>query len=227
MPPPNLVLLGCPKTISGGPEAIHQLAQMINQLGVRAEVFYGGAPFEIKRGSEARFIYEPLANNPVLQEYAHYDPISAKSTALSDRTLVILPEIFPELHEMFAPAVTAYWWLGWDAAFRPGSRLADPGFQSMFFARADLWHIAQTFRAHVLLQAKGVRRILDAVDYVDPRFTATKPKRHNDVFRVAFQSEEIGASDLQNGFSITTQTYQLARSLACPRIRCMRRCARR
>ena len=173
---------------------------MINQLGIRAEIFYGGAPFEIRRGSEAKFIYEPLADNPVLQEYAHYDPIPAKTTALSDRTLVILPEIFPELHKMFAPAVTAYWWLGWDAAFRPGSRLTDPGFQSMFFARADLWHIAQTFRAHVLLREKGVRRIVDVVDYVDPRFTGTKPKRHNDVFRVAYNPKKIGASDLARRF---------------------------
>jgi hypothetical protein len=173
---------------------------MINRSGVRAEIFYGGAPFEIRRGNEVEFIYEPLTHNLVLQEYAYYDPIPAKSTALSDRTLVILPEIFPELHKMFAPAVTAYWWLGWDAAFRPGSRLTDLGFQSTFFARPDLWHIAQTFRVHVLLREKGARRIVDVVDYVDPRFTGTKPNRHNVVFRVAYNPKRIGAADLANRF---------------------------
>ena len=46
---PDFVLLGCPPAISGGSESIHQLAQVINDLGVQAEILYAGRHFEIKK----------------------------------------------------------------------------------------------------------------------------------------------------------------------------------
>jgi hypothetical protein len=53
---PDFVLLLCPAAMSGGPEAIHQLAQIINELGVRAEILYGGADFEISKGRGKTFL---------------------------------------------------------------------------------------------------------------------------------------------------------------------------
>ena len=56
---PDLVLLGCPKaTASGGPESIHQLAQIINELGVRAEIIYGGSSFKIETIKGVQLLYE-------------------------------------------------------------------------------------------------------------------------------------------------------------------------
>ena len=62
-----------------------------------------------------------------------------------------------------------------------------------FSASADLLHLAQTFRAHMCLRQRGVRRILDLVDYTDPRFTAAKPVHPNRVFTVAYNPRKGGA----------------------------------
>jgi hypothetical protein len=113
---PDFVLLLCPAAMSGGPEAIHQLAQIINELGVRAEILYGGADFEISKG---RLKFDPVANNPLIAEYARYAPITVRRVTLTEQSIVILPEMYAGWHEMFAPAIPAYWWLSWDNAFDP------------------------------------------------------------------------------------------------------------
>src|SRR5262249_10426608 len=180
---PDFVLLGCPSAISGGPEAIHQLAQIINDLGVRAEIVYGNTDFKIKRH---KLTYEPAVKDPVREEYARYSPIVARSVPLTERTLVILPEMHALMHKMFAPAGIAYWWLSWDNAFAKGSRLSDQALHAKFFGQRDILHLAQTFRAHICLREKGVRQILDLVDYTDPRFTTAKPVHPNPTFTIAY-----------------------------------------
>ena len=185
-------------TASGGPESIHQLAQIINELGVRAEIIYGGSSFEIVKSKGVQLLYEPPTVNPTRGEYARYCPIPAHSTVLTEQTLVILPELFPAMHAMFAPAQTAYWWLSWDNAFFNGSPLNEPVFRSKFFARRDLLHLAQTFRTHILLRDRGAAHILDLVSYTDPRFTIAMPIKPNDNFGVAYNPRK--SSELPKRF---------------------------
>jgi hypothetical protein len=175
--------------MSGGPEAIHQLAQIINELGVRAEILYGGADFEINKG---RLSFDPVANNPLLAEYARYGPVTARRVTLTERSFVILPEMYAGWHEMFAPAIPAYWWLSWDNAFDPRGRIHNPAQQTKFFGQRHLLHLTQTFRAHMCLRERGVRRILDLVDYTDPRFTAAKPVHPNRTFTIAYNPRKAG-----------------------------------
>jgi hypothetical protein len=186
---PDFVLLGCPSAITGGPEAIHQLAQIINDLGVRAEILYGGPDFKIKKG---KLMYEPAVNDPVREEYARYFPITARSVTLTERTLIIMPEMNAFMHEMFAPAGFACWWLSWDNIFDPRNRLSDPALLSKFLAQSDILHLAQTFRVHTHLRDRGARRILDLVDYTDPRFTTAKPVHPNRTFTVAYNPRKAG-----------------------------------
>ena len=185
---PDLVLLGCPSVISGGPEAIHQLAQIINNLGVRAEIIYGNTDFKIKNG---KLTYEPAINDPMVEEYARYSPIVARSVPLTERTLVIEPEMSARLLEMFAPARVACWWLG-TMPFAKGRDLSDPTVRAKFFEQTDILHLAQTFRAHIYLRREGALRILDLVDYTDPRFTAAKPLHPNHTFIVAYNPRKAG-----------------------------------
>jgi hypothetical protein len=185
----DLVLLGCPATVSGGPEAVHQLAQIINQLGVEAWVLYGGAQFRIQHG---KLLYEAPTNNPTIEAYRHYLPIPARSVTLTERTLMIMPETFANVHNWCAPAYLAYWWLSWDNAFHFSKPLGDRAYQAQFFAKRDLLHLVQTFRAHIHLREKGVSRILDLTDYTDERFTRAKPHKPNDIFRVAYNPRKAG-----------------------------------
>src|SRR5262249_50106906 len=166
-------------------EAVHQLAQIINDLGVRAEIIYTGTPFVIYTGTpfeknkKNRITYEPATYSAPLEEYARYSPIVTRSVTLTERTLVILPEMYALQHELFAPARFAYWWLSWDNAFAKGGPLSDQTLRAKFLARSDILHLAQTFRAHWHLRREGARQILDLVDYTDPRFTAAKPIHPN------------------------------------------------
>ena len=189
---PDIVLLGCPPVVSGGPESVHQLAQIINDLGVRAEIIYSGTTFTVNGD---RLTYEPPTNNPAPEEYARYSPITARSVSLTDRTLVILPEMYLLMHGLFAPATRfAYWWLSWDNAFARGRRIAgiDPAERARFFAQSDVLHLAQTFRAHFLLRREGARQILDLLSYTDPRFTTSKPVHPNPTFTVAYSPKRAG-----------------------------------
>jgi hypothetical protein len=173
---------------SGGPECIHQLAQIINDLGVRAEIIYAGTNFRIRKDT---LTYEPTSNNPALEEYARYSPIVARSVPLK-RTLVILPEMYALQHELFAPARFAYWWLSWNNAFVKGGPLSDQTLRAKFLARSDILHLAQTFRAHAHLRREGARQILDLINYTDPRFTTVKPVHPNRTFTVAYNVRKAG-----------------------------------
>jgi hypothetical protein len=188
---PDFVLLLCPTEPSGGPESVHQIAQVINDLGVRAEIIYGSPNFRITEGKlQHRF----STNIPAFKEYARYSPIPAKSVRLTERTLVILPEMYLLMHGLFAPARVAYWWLSWDNAFTKERRISDVDLaeRARFFSQSDILHLAQTFRAHFLLRRAGARQILDLLSYTDPRFTTAKPVHPNPTFTVAYSPKKAG-----------------------------------
>src|SRR5262249_38689727 len=141
---------------------------------------------------KGKLTYEPAMNGSLLKEYARYSPIITRSVTLTEKTLVILPEMYAGWHDMFAPARPAYWWLSLDNAFDPRGRIHDPAQQARFFGQRDLLHLMQTFRAHMHLRERGVRRILSLVDYTDPRFTAAKPVHPNGTFTIAYNPRKAG-----------------------------------
>jgi hypothetical protein len=186
---PDFVLLGCPPAISGGPESIHQLAQVINNLGVQAEILYAGRNFEIKKN---KLTYEPPPNNPAFKEYARYSPIIVRSVTLTERTLIIMPEMYAPMDD-FRPIRVAYWWLSWNNAFAESRRLSDPALRAKFLAQNEILHLAKSFRVHLHLRREGARQILDLVSYTDPRFTTAKPVHPNRTFTVAYNPRKADA----------------------------------
>jgi hypothetical protein len=136
-------------------------------------------------------MYEHATNNPALEEYARYSPIVARSVPLTERTLVILAEMYALQHEMFAPAGIAYWWLG-GTPFQTGGHLSDLPLRAKFLTQHDILHLAQTFRVHTHLRRDGARQVLDLVDYTDPRFTAAKPVHPNRTFTAAYNPRRAG-----------------------------------
>jgi hypothetical protein len=188
MPGPDLVLLLCPRrVVTGGPEAIHQVAQLMNELGVEARIVYGSNDFSITREDEqARLFYRAPAVNPQFEEYRRYCPIPAQSTTLTRRTLVIIPETLADMRTLFAPAMTAIWWLSWNNAFAKKRQLNDASYRSELFSDNRLLHLAQSYRCHLLLRQSGAAHILDLFDYTDARFTQTKPVEPNPTFAVAY-----------------------------------------
>mmetsp|Transcript_7882 Transcript_7882/g.11636 ORF Transcript_7882/g.11636 Transcript_7882/m.11636 type:complete len:429 (-) Transcript_7882:82-1368(-) len=130
-PPPigpvsNIYLL-CPANVTtGGPEACHQLCQMINRVVLDDE--QDAYDEEKKVGGTAYVMYVELDEKnqqPLLVPTKHpktpgiyekYEPVVAKSTTAFDaRDLIVFPEIWTEHLFSFAPkAQKSIWWLSVD-----------------------------------------------------------------------------------------------------------------
>lgn len=91
-------------TVTGGPEALHQLADAIRQRGGEAYVSY------YRVGTPAHPLGVP-AETP--QPYRRYD---APQAAPEDESgnLVVFPEVQPLAARRFSRAATAIWWLSVD-----------------------------------------------------------------------------------------------------------------
>ena len=97
----------------------------------------------------------PCHNNSAKEAYEHYHPIAAQSVTLTEQTLVIMPEVFADLHKGFAPAQLAHWWLSWENAFHLTRPLADPAFQAEFFGNETSCTSYKPF-AHMFIYARKV-----------------------------------------------------------------------
>ncbi len=91
----NKILVVCPAgAVTGGPEALHQLVDHMNQLGLPAYIVY--LPFD------------QLAKAP--EPYQHYKaPVSAYEDISGN--LIIFPEVYPGLAMKVKHAKAGLWWL--------------------------------------------------------------------------------------------------------------------
>ncbi|MBW3558865.1 MAG: hypothetical protein KY449_03710, partial [Proteobacteria bacterium] len=107
--------------MTGGPEALHQLALGLNEQGVATEIAYYStspkiAPFKLSRGLlEVR----PVLDNPCPLAFSQYRSVAARRVALDPKLLVVLPEPLGHTRVHFAPAQVAVWWLAVDSAIDP------------------------------------------------------------------------------------------------------------
>ncbi len=185
------IFILCPATVSGGPEAIHQLAQITNELGVRTYIAYYDrhSPPTIDR---SRVCYEPASANPCLSYYQKYNPVAAADVNLSETTLLILPEVLFDTARQVRDHTAAIWWLSVDNAFSKHSKLRDPEYRKSFFANDRIIHLCQTHYAREVLRGLGVKQTYDLVDYTDDLFTLMPPKVPNSGNRVAYNPRKGG-----------------------------------
>jgi hypothetical protein len=134
----------CPTgTISGGPEALHQLAHKATLLGHDAEVFYIGDGVE-----------------PVRAAYGSYDTRQATQLIDAPGSVVVVPEIFPHLLPEFEYARRMLWWLSIDNAVRVESH------RKQFDLNPDRFTLEDTlrpaYRVKHLAQSEYARLFLAA-----------------------------------------------------------------
>ena len=180
----------CPTTVTGGPEALHQLAQLANEAGIDSLLaYYGeGATVSTSRGV---LKVEAPARNPCLVAYAKYNPIVASGEyELDSRSLVILPEVIGWHAKRFHPAKVMVWWLSVNNAFHPKSPLKDEAQRTAFFADDAVDHLCQTFYAAAVLERQGMRRTYELVDYTDDLFTLRRPQAPNFGDQIAFNPKK-------------------------------------
>ena len=120
----------------------------------------------------------------MLENYASYKPRVVEDVALTERTLLIFPEVMLEASVLHHVAARAIWWLSVDNAFKYSERLRDRNWRFRFFADPTIVHFHQSEYAADFLRANGVQRSIGLSDFVDREFfcldTATdvgRPRR--------------------------------------------------
>jgi hypothetical protein len=164
----------CPALLTGGPEAIHQAAQALNEQGVRADIAYYGAGASL-HFDDGQLLVTPPPDNPCLTAYAHYEPVVCRRILLRRHHLVVLPEAIAFQTAPFSRATVAVWWLSVDNGAVPADLFA----RKAFFADRDLVHLAQSAYAADYLRSQGVTRTYPLGDYTDPAFTEVAPSGPN------------------------------------------------
>ena len=164
----------CPNLTTGGPEAIHQVAQLLNEQGLPTDIaYYGpGATLNVDGGE---VLVAPPPENPCLTEYEKYDPVVCRRFLLRRHHLVVLPEPLALQAPTFARATVAVWWLSVDNTIVG----VDERARRAFFALKDVHHFTQSEYAADFLRRNGVRASYPLGDFIDPLFTATPPQRPN------------------------------------------------
>lgn len=98
----NIYVLCPPYSITGGPEALHQITYYLNSIGKKCKLAY--ISYLINRRV---FIPEPYMK--YVEEYVLDDDIVDR-----DNTAIIIPESFSFLHNQYKKATVFIWWLSVD-----------------------------------------------------------------------------------------------------------------
>lgn len=164
----------CPPVITGGPEAIHQAAQLLNQQGLPADIAYYGndAGMHFDGG---QLLFTPPTDNPCLTAYEKYEPVVCRKILLRRHHLVVLPEAIAAEAAPFQRASVAIWWLSVDN----GLVAADEQRRRAFFADRSIRHFTQSEYAAEFLRQQGVETSYPLADYTDPEFTSFVPAAPN------------------------------------------------
>jgi hypothetical protein len=170
----------CPAMTTGGPEAIHQAAQVLNEQGCPSDIaYYGGDGTLTVR--DGRMEITPPTDNPCLTAYAEYEPIPCRSALLRPHHLIVLPEVLTEQLASFGRAGLAVWWLSVD-----NSPVAtDPALQRVLAANRGVKHLYQSAYAADFLHRLGLAGA-PLGDFTTAEFTAHGPTGPNSEPAITF-----------------------------------------
>lgn len=163
----NRVYILCPSNhVTGGIEALFQLCDAINRLGVKAEL-----------------ILIPGVNISIPDDYIGYNVGFCDDLIDDESTLVIAPEIWPNLLDspLFSNAKKALWWLSVDNA----SNKTGP-------FREDLIHLYQSQYALSHLDKIGITNKLPLFDYLNNRFLVQQePMKKDNIVCYSIKGESV------------------------------------
>jgi hypothetical protein len=166
----------CPaSTVTGGPEAMHQLCAMLRQRGADAAMHYFG---RVQKGQA-----KPA-------EYAEYDTVETYKMDDQPDCAVIVPEMRPQLLASFKRARRCLWWLSVDnylSAAAKRRRSVAHRLKALVHGREPdigdprLIHLVQSAYADDFVRRNGAKIVLPVSDYINNRLLAeaNADRRHN------------------------------------------------
>lgn len=154
------IFIYCPAGyVSGGPEALHQLAHKAGEMGLDASIVY----------------YPEGQAHPIPEPYVTYNVKVASRAIDAVDTVVVVPEVATGMLWRFRKASRVIWWLSIDNYYNRRKkrglkkRLMDrlKGVWDFDFRRYPrLYHAAQSVYAQEFLQRKGVSDVFMLTDYL-------------------------------------------------------------
>jgi hypothetical protein len=160
----------CPAMTTGGPEAVHQAAQVLNEQGTTSDIAYYGGDGSVAI-NDGRLTCVPPTENPCLTAYADYRPVVCTSALLRPHHLIVLPEVLAGHRSLFGRATVAIWWLSVDNVF---VALDQAAVRSVLTDRS-LKHLHQSAYAADFLRSEGVSSSLQLEDFTTTEFTEHEP----------------------------------------------------
>jgi len=181
---------------SGGPELLHQL----------------GAELK-KRGLNSTMVYTPKGiTSPVHENYREYKLEWTYDVPDTKDSVIILPEVFAELHKNFSRATIAIWWLSVDfyylSSLNTLTRIINKILHKTFstqkyfgfdktLSHTNILHLTQSYYAKQHLISKNINQnnIIELTDYLHTSFL--KSTYHTE------KKQNIVAYNPKKGFSFT------------------------
>lgn len=163
------IVLVCPEVITGGPEAMHQLASAIERLGGDAFMAYTLGANELRFNGNTLHTRTAVSDK-FRNEYARYFPRTCDQITMTPDTLFVFPEIFVSSAMNHRITPRAIWWLSVDNAATNSTALTYESTRRAIFSDDTLLHFYQSAYAREYLIRNGARQIQALYDYVDRGF---------------------------------------------------------
>lgn len=167
------VVILCPEVKTGGPEALHQLGYHISRHGGKACMVYMGERSSYVL-SENLVHCRNFSDSPMLDHFRVYLPSTYNKIELTDKSLLIYPEVLAQTARINSNSghdyKTGIWWLSVDNAVRTLPQLMQDDFRRDFFSDDKIFHFCQSKYAEAFVLGSGAKKIFELFDYVDRSF---------------------------------------------------------
>ena len=150
-------------TITGGPEALHQLAYTIRQSGAEAGMAYFAKDKTIE--VSATHIRPQTNEGRALEVYSCYEPKAYTDIELRETDLLVFPEILSEFASMDFVCHKAIWWLSVDNALSVNLALRYPRMPQPLFRNREIIHFYQSAYARQFLLEHGAKKLVPLSDF--------------------------------------------------------------
>lgn len=168
----KIIIFCPPKKVTGGPEALHQLADRLDKIGVKNVFMH----------------YIPKRRNAKATNYSVYKTQEIDSVVDNPNTILIIPESMTFLIKKYPLSQKVIWWLSVDFyKILMDYRIRKQSFFTKLFypqkdkeyhfeALPNVFQWAQSYRSSVYLKKHGIpeSQIDYVCDYINPSFTENK-----------------------------------------------------
>lgn len=161
-------------TVTGGPEAMHQLCHTLRSLGCESSIIYYSDQINIS---------ETHANSIKPTEklkfaYKKYNASHEDSITLNDNDIIIFPEIYAKFATLKLVCKTGIWWLSVDNAINWNTILKYKNISQPIFDSKDIIHFYQSEYAHRYLIDNSAKIIAPLFDYTSIEMKKWIPNEH-------------------------------------------------